>query len=285
MSSIPGDVISAIEVLEDQGGLLADHADHAARLASAAGEALAHAEERARSGEEASSALASQAAALLAVPAETGQCLAAGRRSLDQVKCEVNALGSGMAEASRLAERMLAATGRVCELVERIDLVALNAAIEAVRAGDAGKGFAVVASEMQTLAADAIKASEDLAEAARRVTLSTAGAHAAFAGAEGVIAGLDREVAAADDAMQAHAARLERLGEDARAVADAGHGVATALAGAAEPVQALRTRATDVSGLTGAFAKATGEAGKALRACRTSGVPLPMGCSSSWSAG
>lgn len=285
MSSIPGDVIGAIEVLEDQGALLADHAGHAARLASAAGEALAHAEERARSGQEVSSALASQAAALLAGSGEIARRLAAGRRSADALKSEVNAIADGVAEAGRLAEAMLAATGRVCELVERIDLVALNAAIEAVRAGDAGKGFAVVASEMQTLAADAIKASDDLAEAARRVGLSTAGARAASAGAEGVIAGLEREVAAADDETRAHAARLASLGEDASAVADAGQAVATALAGAAEPVQALRTRTADVSELTEAFAKATGEAGTALRTCRTSAVPLATGRSSSSSAG
>lgn len=202
MSSIPGKVIKAIELLEDRSGLLLDHAEQAERLLRAGDKALTCAGAGTRSSQDAASALASQAAALLTTSAGIGQRLASGRRSLERIKAEVGELGAGLVEAGRLADGVLAATGRVCELVERIDLVALNAAIEAVRAGDAGdagKGFAVVASEMQTVAVDAIKAIDDLAEAARRVTLSADGAHVAFAGAQGVIAGLDKEVTAADD--------------------------------------------------------------------------------------
>jgi methyl-accepting chemotaxis protein len=98
----------------------------------------------------------------------TMQCQENVEHSRDVVARAIDAID----EVSKSSNHISDIINLIDEIAFQTNILALNASIEAARAGDAGKGFAVVADTVRTLAKQTDKASKQI-----RGLISTSNAH------------------------------------------------------------------------------------------------------------
>jgi methyl-accepting chemotaxis protein len=193
---------------------------------------------------------------------------------MKQIAGEVATSAKAVNDLGAKSEQIGAIIGVINDIADQTNLLPLNAAIEAARAGDHGRGFAVVADEVRKLAERTTKATEEVATSIRDIQSGTGAAVSLIESGVGraskgvdlassagsalsrIVQGSDRvgsmvtSIASAATEQSAAAEQISRSVEQINASSvEAAEGAQHSAKAAAE----LRAQADHLAGLVGSF--------------------------------
>jgi methyl-accepting chemotaxis protein len=124
-----------------------------------------------------------------------------------------------VAALGALTQRITGFIGTIREIADLTNLIALNAAIEAARAGREGRGFAVVASEVRDLAAQSLHAAREAGGLLGEITTQVSAVSGQMERGRDVVAGVEELSADAARALEAIVGTTGEAGAHAKAIA------------------------------------------------------------------
>ena len=155
-----------------------------------------------------------------ALAQKSGSLSREGGEIVGSVVSEIGDIAASVTDSAKTVEALGRSSGQISaivgvirEIADQTNLLALNAAIEAARAGEQGRGFAVVADEVRKLAE---RTSQSTQEIARMVQSIQQGAHDAVDGMRTGVARVDAGVVRAQRAGEA----MARIRDEADRVVD-----------------------------------------------------------------
>jgi methyl-accepting chemotaxis protein len=99
---------------------------------------------------------------------------------MSQIADSVQSSARTVADLGKRSDQIGAIIGTIEDIADQTNLLALNAAIEAARAGEQGRGFAVVADEVRALAERTTRATREIGEMIKAIQSETKRAVAAM---------------------------------------------------------------------------------------------------------
>lgn len=179
--------------------------------------------------------------------------------SISSVSGTSQALADRVSDLGDQAEGVGRIMGVISDIADQTNLLALNAAIEAARAGEAGRGFAVVADEVRKLAEKTMEATRDVGVAIEGIQTQVAQ----------TVEGVQQMSGLADDAASLANESGDALGEIvtyAGTTADRIRSIASAASQQSSASEEVTRTITEVHGISESTGKGMEEAAGALEA-------------------
>ncbi|KHK03736.1 methyl-accepting chemotaxis protein [Desulfovibrio sp. TomC] len=159
---------------------------------------------------------------------------------------QARALKEDMGALGRKAEGIGAIMDVISDIADQTNLLALNAAIEAARAGEAGRGFAVVADEVRKLAEKTMTATKEVGAAIKGIQDGTQQNVAGFDKAVQNVEAATAMARRSGDALTAIVGLVDAVADQVRSIATA----AEEQSAAAEEIGRTVDRINRISGET-----------------------------------
>jgi methyl-accepting chemotaxis protein len=145
--------------------------------------------------------------------------VAQGLEGLQQIRSQVEGIAGQIALLGAQTGRVGGILDTVKEVADQSHFLAVNATIEAARAGDLGKGFTVVAREVRMLADQSLRSTGQMQDLLDELREAIGTAVSATEGGNALIEeGVDR-VRASAERLKAMSATIEQTGQAARQIA------------------------------------------------------------------